>query len=131
MQEQRFFAAAVEHERIAPFQPHDRLAFTRFLGQQEADRILVERLRRRRADVDLLRARPRRAAAAARAPMVVDDDVRCLETALAAHADERRIARDRRRRYRHTEYSWFLSVRLEPAYSVRPNAPNVPAGRYQ
>ena len=91
VQEQRFLAAAVEHERIAPLQPDDRLALARFLGQQKTDRILVERLRRRGADVDQLRVGPRQPQQPPMHAMVVDDDVGCLKAALAAHADERRI----------------------------------------
>ena len=58
VQEQRFLAAAVEHERVAPLEPHDGLALARLLGEQEADRVLIERLRRRGADVDPLGVRP-------------------------------------------------------------------------
>ena len=54
VEEQRFRAAAVEHERIAPLQPRDGLAFARLFGEQVADRFLLERLRRGGADVDLL-----------------------------------------------------------------------------
>ena len=78
MQEQRFLAAAVEHERIAPLQPHDGLALARLLGQQETDGVLIERFRRRRSDVDQLRVRPREAQQAAVHAVVVDDDVRRL-----------------------------------------------------
>ena len=59
VQEERLLPAAVEHERVSPFQPHDRPPLARFLGQQKADGVLIERLRRRRADVDQLRVRPR------------------------------------------------------------------------
>ncbi len=92
VQEQRFLAAAVEHERVAPFQPDDSPSLAGFLSQQKADRILVERLRRRRSDVDQLRAGLREAQQPSVDAMVVDDDVRCLKTALPADADERRIA---------------------------------------
>ena len=56
VQEQRFLAAAVEHERVAPLQPRDRLALARLLGEQVADGFLRHRLRARRADVDQLGA---------------------------------------------------------------------------
>ena len=63
VQEQRFLAAAVEHERVAPLQARHHLALARLLGEQVADRFLLERLRappaRRRS------ARPRAAPAAA------------------------------------------------------------------
>ena len=59
VEEQRFLAAAVEHERIAPFQPDDGLALARLLREQEADRFLLERLRRGGADIDLLGVRSR------------------------------------------------------------------------
>ena len=54
VQEQRFLAALVEQERIAPLQPRDGLALARLLGEQEADRILIARLRRGAANVDAL-----------------------------------------------------------------------------
>ena len=54
VQEQRFLAAAIEHERIAPLQPRDDLALARFFDEQVVDGFLIERLRRREADVDLL-----------------------------------------------------------------------------
>ena len=93
VQEQRFLAAAVEHERIAPLQTRDRLALARLLGEQITDRFLIERLRRGGADVDLLRVRPRASAAAAGAP----DGRRRTTSAAArqlqpAHGDETRIA---------------------------------------
>ena len=77
VQEDRFLAAAVEHERIAPLQPHHRPAFARLLREQVGDCILVERLGGGRADVDPLRRR-RALAASSRAShaMVVDDDLR-------------------------------------------------------
>ena len=68
VQEQRFGAAAVEDERIAPFQARDRLPLARLFREQIADRFLLERLRRGDADVDFLRVRRWRAAAGARAP---------------------------------------------------------------
>ena len=68
VQEQRFLAAAVEHERVAPLQAHDRLALAGLLGEQQADGVLLERLRRRRADVDALGVRPAPAATGAGAP---------------------------------------------------------------
>ena len=75
VQEQRFLAAAIEHERVAPLQPRDDLAFARLLGEQVADRLLRHRLRRRGADVDQLGAALARASAAAARRVVVDDDV--------------------------------------------------------
>ena len=92
MQEQRLLAAAVEHERVSPFQPHDRLAFARFLGEQQADRVLLERFGRRRADVDALGVRPRAAQQPCVDAVIVHDDVGRFEVALAANGDQRRIA---------------------------------------
>ena len=92
VQEERLLAAAVEHERIAPLQPDDRPALAGLLGQQKTDGVLIERFRRRRSDVDQLRARLREAQQAAVHAMVEDDDVGRLEATLAAHAHERRIA---------------------------------------
>ena len=56
VQEQRFRRAAVEHERVAPFQPRHGFALTRFLDKQKRDGVLFRRLRRCAADVDLFRA---------------------------------------------------------------------------
>ena len=75
MQEQRFRAAAIEDERVAPLQPRDDLAFARLLGEQIADRFLFERLRRGDADVDLLRVRPRVAQQPRVHEVVVEHDV--------------------------------------------------------
>ncbi len=92
VQEQRLLPAAVEDERVAPLQPHDRLAFARLLGQQQADRILFQRFRRRRADVDALRVRPGGTQQPRVDAVIVDDDVGRFEVALAANGDQRRIA---------------------------------------
>ena len=54
VQEQRFLAALIEQERIAPLEPRHRLAFARLLREQVADRILIARLGRGAADVDAL-----------------------------------------------------------------------------
>ena len=59
VEEQRFLAAAIEDERIAPFQPRHDLAFARFLDKQVVDGLLIERLRCREAHVDFLRVLPR------------------------------------------------------------------------
>ena len=91
VQEQRLFAAAVEHERVSPLQPHDRPTLARLFGQQKADGVLIERFRRRRSDVDQLGARLREAQQAAVHAMVEDDDVGRLEATLAAHAHERGV----------------------------------------
>ena len=58
----------IEHERIAPLQPRDGLAFARLFGEQIADRFLLERLRRRDADVDLFGVGARVAEQPRRAP---------------------------------------------------------------
>ena len=92
VQEQRFLAAAVEHERIAPLQPRDGLAFARLLREQVADRFLLERLRRRRADVDVLGVRRAPAQQPRVDVVVVDDDVGRLEVAQPAHGDQAGIA---------------------------------------
>ena len=79
VQEQRFRAAAIEDERVAPFQPRDCLAFARLLRQEIADRFLFERLRRRAADVDFLRVWPGVSQQPGVNQMVEEDDVRRLE----------------------------------------------------
>jgi hypothetical protein len=91
VQEQRFLAPAVEHEGIAPLQARHGLAFARLVGDQEADRVLVERLRRGGADIDALGFGPRHPQQARVHPMVVDDDVGGPQEALPANADQGRI----------------------------------------
>ena len=68
VQEQRFLAAVIEQERIAPLEPRHGLAFARFLGQQVADRFLIARLGRGAADVDPLGMRRRDVEQVADAP---------------------------------------------------------------
>ena len=43
VQEQRFLAAAVEHEGVPPLQADDALVLARLLGEQDRNRLLVER----------------------------------------------------------------------------------------
>ena len=95
VEEQRFGAAAIEDERVAPLQPRDDFSFARLLGEEIADGFLLERLRRRDADVDLFRIGARGAQEARRHEMVVQHDVRRLEALQAANGDEHRIARSR------------------------------------
>ena len=68
VQEQRFFAAAIEEERIAELQARHHLAFAGLLREQVADGVLVGGLTGRPADVDALGApaAPDRAPAGAR-----------------------------------------------------------------
>ena len=87
VQEQRFLRAAVEDERIAPLQPNDGAPFACLLRQQETDRVLVERLRRGRPDVDALGVAARQAQQTHVHAMVVQDDVGRFEVLAAAHAD--------------------------------------------
>ena len=48
VQEQRFDAALIEDERVAPLEPGDQLAFARLLGDEVADGFLIEPLAARR-----------------------------------------------------------------------------------
>ena len=93
VQEQRFRSAAVEDERIAPFQTRDRLAFARFFGEQITDGFLLERLGRSHPDVDLLGVRRRVAQQSRMHQVVVQHDIRLRETLHSAGGDEARIAR--------------------------------------
>jgi hypothetical protein len=93
VQEDRFLAAAVEHERIAPFQPHDNLPLACFFRHEVADGILVERLRRGRADVDALGGGSRHAQHALVDAMVVHDDISTFETLSPSYAHQCRVAR--------------------------------------
>ena len=92
VQEQRFLAAAVEDERVAPFQPRHHFAFARLFHKEVADRFLIERLRRGGADVDLLGVLPRVAQHARRHEVVVEHHVRVGERAQAPHGDQAGIA---------------------------------------
>ena len=92
VQEQRFGAAAVEDERVAPFEPRDRLALARLFRQQVTDGFLLERLGRRMADVDHLGVRPGVAEQPRVNQMVVQHDVGRLEIPQAANGDEPWIA---------------------------------------
>ena len=92
VQEQRFLAAAIEQERIAPLEPRDDFSLARFLHEQVVDRFLIERLRRCRAEVDLLGLLPRIPQQPRLHEMVVEHDVGSREIAGAAGADEPGIA---------------------------------------
>ena len=56
VQEQRFLAAAIEDERIAPLEARDDLSFARFLDEQVVDGFLIERLRRRACPTSIFSA---------------------------------------------------------------------------
>ena len=91
VQEQRLLAAAVEDERVAPLQACDHLAFARLLGDEIADRLLLERFGRRRTDVDPLGPGARLPQQALVHEVVVDHDVGLPQASDAAHGDEPRI----------------------------------------
>jgi hypothetical protein len=88
VEEQRLFSAAVEHERIAPLQPDDDLSLARLFDQQQGNRILVERARRSRPDVDPFRVGARRAQQPRVDLVVVDHDVGRLEMPQATDRNE-------------------------------------------
>ena len=92
VEEQGLLAAAVEHVGVAPFQTHDRLALARLLGEQQADRILLQRLRGRGADVDALGI----GTGAAKQPrvheVIVHHHVGRGEVPQPAHRDQRGVA---------------------------------------
>ena len=92
VQEDRFLAAAVEEERIAPLEADDDLALAGLLGDEQADRVLLAGLRGGGADVDALRVRRRHRQQARVDEVIVDHHVRALEAAQAAHGDERGVA---------------------------------------
>jgi hypothetical protein len=92
LQEERFLAAVVEDERVAPLETRHELALAGLLGNQVADGLLRHRLRRRRADVDELGAPPRVEQQPRRHQVVVDDDVGPLQAGEPVHGDEPRVA---------------------------------------
>jgi hypothetical protein len=75
VQEQRLLSAAVEHERVAPLQPRDHLAFTRLFRHQITNGFLLQRLRRSSADVDPFSRRARVTQHAWMDQMVVHDHI--------------------------------------------------------
>jgi hypothetical protein len=93
VQEQGFLAAAVEHKRIAPFQPDDDLAFPCLFRDQKADRVLLERLGSCGPDIDPFRIGPCATQQSRVHAMIVDHDVRGFEIPQTPDRDERRIAR--------------------------------------
>ena len=93
MEEQRFLAAAIEDERIAPFETGNGPAFAGLLDEQIADRFLRGRVGRRGADLDAFGARPRVAKERRVDETIVEDDVGGLEAGHPAYADEPGIAR--------------------------------------
>ena len=88
VQEQRFFAALIEQERIAPLEPRHRLALARLLGEQIADRVLIARLGRGAADVDALGVLGRDLEQLGMHEVIEDHDVGFLQAAIPAQGDE-------------------------------------------
>ena len=84
VQEQRFFAALIEQERIAPLQPRHGLAFARLFGEQVADGILIARLGRGAADVDALGVLRRSVQQIGMHEVIEDHHVGLLQAAVAA-----------------------------------------------
>jgi hypothetical protein len=93
VQEQRFRPAAVEHERIAPFQTRDDLALARLFGEQIADRLLLQRLERGGADINLFGVCAGRAQQARRHEVVVEHHIGRRQILQAADGDEAGVAR--------------------------------------
>ena len=92
VEKQSFLAAAVEHERIPPLEPGNRLALAGLLRQKEANGVLLELAWCGGAHVDLFSPcfdRPKQAVVH---EVVVDDDVRGGQIAEAAYANERGVA---------------------------------------
>ena len=104
VEEQRLGAAAVEDERVAPFEPGDRLALARFFREQIADRLLLERLRRGHAHVDFFGISPRVPEQTRMHEPVVQHHVGGRETLQAADGDEARIARPRADQINHARH---------------------------
>ena len=93
VEQQRFLAAAVEHERIPPFQSDDDLAIANLLRKQDADRLLVEHARGSGADIDPLGIRAGEAEQPRWNQVIVNDHVRAFQQLPPADGDQRRIAR--------------------------------------
>ena len=88
VEEQRFLAAAIEDERVAPLEARDDAAFAGLLHQQVADGLLRHRAGRGRADVDPLGMRGRLCQQPLVDEVVVDDDVGHRQARQAAHGDQ-------------------------------------------
>jgi hypothetical protein len=96
----RFLAAASEHERIAPLQPHHALALATQLHEERIDRLLAGRVGAATALADLehrhawihaaCRTHDRRIG-----QRIGGDDVAARQQVATAHRDEARIARPR------------------------------------
>jgi hypothetical protein len=93
LEEERLFAAVVEDERVAPLESRHQLALAGLLGNQVADRLLLQRLGRRCADVDELGAAPRVQQQPRRDEVIVDDHVRAAQAGEPVHRDEARVSR--------------------------------------
>ena len=88
VQEQRFDAALIEHERVAPLEAHDQFVLARLFGDEVTDRLLIEAFGRGAADVDPLGGGWREVEQARMHEVVVDHHVRRLQTAKSARADQ-------------------------------------------
>ena len=95
MEEQRFFAAVIEQERVAALQSRHHLAFARLLGNQEADGVLRARVGGPAADVDSLGLRRRVVQHVGVHAVVVDDDLGLLQALVAPQRNQVRRARSR------------------------------------
>ncbi len=93
VEKQGFFSAAIEHERIPPLQSRDGLAFTCFFGQKVTDSLLLQRLWRGGAHVDLFRVGPCEAKKTRIDETIVKHHIRVRETLQPAHANQPRVAR--------------------------------------
>ncbi len=90
-QEERFFTAATEDERVAAFQPHHPLALSCPVDEQLVDRLLVSSVVGLLANVDPLGSRRGERQEACVGETVVDDDVRPSEDFGSAQCQEPRV----------------------------------------
>jgi hypothetical protein len=88
VQEQRFFAAAIEDKWITALQPGDQLPLASFVREEERDRVLLHRLTAGAADVDQLSARSRLLEYSCGNLVIVNDDVSATQALLAMDGDE-------------------------------------------
>jgi hypothetical protein len=92
VQEERFFASAIENERVASFEPRDELALASLVSEEKRNRILLHRLPAGAPHIDQLSS----LACLFQGPrwnlVIVDDNVGAPQALEPMHSDEAGIS---------------------------------------